>query len=178
MILRRIFKVCLLAGAILSSIYLPSAVESWLVAILAFLVLFIFLIIGWQVKIWLPTFLIGTFLIFTDFFGLIRDQPNLLWLIILILWIMSTWLILYIGAENRSLFSQALASFLVVEIFLTLHLWPINIISKAVIIVAFTFFLWHELTRNVSIYERIQESMIPFALIVTLMVLTGQWLSF
>ena len=97
---------------------------------------------------------------------------------IVVLWLAGLWLVGHIDRAQPQIFHQALASFLVVQVFLVLQLWPINVLSKAVIVVAFAFFLWHELVRLVPPSQRLRESVIPFLLIVLLMVITARWLTF
>ena len=133
---------------------------------------------GWLRKQWLLAALIGTYVAVADLFGLARAEPALLWLAILLLWIGGTWLIGYIGNQPSRIFQQGLASFLMVEVFLILLLWPINIISKSVIAVSFAFFMWQEFVRTVPNRQRVQESVVPFFLIIILMTLTGHWFTF
>lgn len=156
---------------------LPIAVDSMVIAVTLIAMLVIGIIFGWLSKSWLLAMLIVCYIVIADLFGLARAFPGFLWLVIGSLWVLGTWVIGHIGTHQSRIFHQALASFLVVEVFLVLFLWPINILSKSVIAVAFLFFLWNEFVRSVSGRQRIQESLLPFFLIVTLMMLTGHWFS-
>ncbi len=157
---------------------LPGAVDSPFVAGVLLVMLFASVVIGWRRHEWLLATIVGTLLVVTDLLGIARAVPQLLWLVIAVLWAGGTWLVGHIGDAQHQIFRQALASFLVVEVFLMLQLWPINLLSKAVMVVSFAFLLWHELVRAASPRQRIQESVIPFVLIVALMTLTGRWLSY
>lgn len=157
---------------------LPTTVDSWLTAIL--IVSSLALAVFWGVirRDWRAALVLGTFLVLTDMFGIVRSSPNALWLIMALVWVGGTWFIGYVGDAQQRLFHQALASFLVLEMFLALQLWPVNVVSKAVIIVAFGFLLWNELVRTVPALQRVRESVLPFTFVVALMTLTGQWLTF
>lgn len=158
--------------------FLPSAVESRVTAALLMVILLAAVGLGWLWQSWLFATIVGTLFVVTDLMALARAVPQLLWLVILVVWAGGTWLVGTIGQAQREIFRQTLASFLVVEVLLVLQLWPVNILSKAVIVVSFAFLLWHELVRTVSYRQRIQESVVPFLLIVSLMTFTGRWLSF
>lgn len=157
---------------------LPTAVDSYPVFIVVAAMLAVGLIFGFARKAWLFATLTGTYILIADIFWFARTFPHLLWLCIIVLWAGGTWLVGHIGAHQSRIFHQALASFLLIEVFFVLMLWPLNILSKSVIAVSFGLFLWHEFVRNVPNKQRLQESVVPFLLIVTLMTLTGHWSTF
>lgn len=157
---------------------LPQALDSWLATSVALVLMAAAAVWGWARGQWLSLLLVSTFVMVADLFGLVRSQPNSLWFVMVILWLGGTWLVGQVGSTPRPAFYRALASFLLLELFLTLQLWPINILSKTVIAVSFGFLLWQELTRVVPLQQRLRDSVLPFFLIITLMTLTGQWLTF
>ena len=133
---------------------------------------------GWQTTQWRPLILLVTFAALIDLFGLAQIAPVAAGLTIAVLWLGGMWLVGHIDQTQPHLFHQALVSFLAVEVFLVLQLWPTNVLSKAVIVVAFAFFLWHEFVRTASPAQRLRESVLPFLLIVALMTLSARWLTF
>ena len=172
----------IMGGALISGVlalwFIPGAVDSYLVFWVMIVMLVASIIYGWAQKQWLLATLIGTYIFVTDLFGLVHAAPGLIWLAIFILWVGGAWLVGHVGNQSSRIFHQGLTSFLVVEVFLVLQFWPINIISKSVIDVSFTFFLWHEIVRSVPGRQRFQESVVPFFLIILLMTLTGRWMTF
>ncbi len=165
-------------AALVALWFLPRAVDSWFITALLYMA--VLAAAGWGIvrSSWRPAVLIGTYVVLIDLFGIAQLAPALLSLVVLILWLGGMWVVGHIGGAQPQIFHQALTSFLVLEVFLVLQLWPINILSKAVIVVSFAFFLWHEFVRSVSPRQRLQESVIPFLLIVTLMTLTARWFSY
>lgn len=168
----------LLTTSLVAVLLLPRSVDSWLLTSLVLCLLGGATVWGWVRHQWLALFVIATFIVMVDLFGFLRSAPNGLWFAMLMLWLGGSWVVSLIGEAPTSLFHQALASFLVLEVFLALQLWPIHLLSKAVIAVAFAYLLWQELTRTVPAGQRVRESVLPFFLIVMLMTLTGQWLTF
>lgn len=168
---------------------LPIALDSYLIAGLVGLGLGVSMFWGWWTKRWRPLILLATFAALIDLFGLAQLLPAAAGVVIAILWLAGLWLVGHIGStplegagEERGtgslIFHQALASFLVLEVFFVLQLWPINVLSKAVIVVSFAFFLWFEFVRTVSPWQRLRDSVVPFLLIVALMTLTARWQTF
>jgi len=169
----------LLAPLVIASLWLlPQAIGSLAIAGLVMLCLLIATLWGWRTRQWRPLILLSTFAVLIDLFGLAQLVPVAAGLVIAGLWLAGLWLVGHIGQDQPRIFHQALTSFLVVEIFLVLQLWPINVLSKAVIVVAFALFLWYEFVRVVSPVQRLRESVLPFLLIVALMTLTARWIAY
>ncbi len=157
---------------------LPHALGSFTMAALVAAGVAFAALWGWRTHYWRPFILLATFAALIDLFGVAQLLPAAAGIVIAVLWLAGLWLVGHIGSEQPKIFHQALASFLVLEVFFVLELWPINVLSKAVIVVSFIFFLWFEFVRSVSPWERLRDSVVPFLLIVALMTLTARWLTF
>lgn len=155
---------------------LPFTVDSPVTALGLVLVAAVGLIRGWFTQSRLTVGLITTTAGIVDWFELVRLFPAYHWLILTALagWI--AWLTPDALAVRR--FHPVLAGFLTTELFLVLLLWPVNVLSKATVLIAFVLLLWQELSRSVVWSRRFQESVLPFIVVTILMTLTGHWLTF
>lgn len=153
---------------------LPHALASFTIAGLVGSSLLLSVLWGWFSGSWRPLVLLATFTVFVDFFGLARLIPTASGLIAALLWLAGLWFVGRIGGGQPNRFDQAFASFLILELFLVLERWPVNVLSQAVIMVSFTLFLWSELIRSVPSAQRVRESIAPFLLIVALIALTAR----